>query len=50
MFVIVGLTILLVYNGMTLSDCPVEKHQGGQHPVEQSVEELPVGALNRPEF
>ena len=46
MFVIAGLTVLLLYNGMGLSDCPVEKHQGGHHPVEEAVEELPVGALN----
>ena len=40
MFVIAGLTVLLVYNGMELSECPV--HQAEQHPVE----ELSVGALN----
>jgi len=46
MFVMAGLTVLLVYNGMELSDCPVERHQGEQHPVDEPVEELPVGALN----
>jgi len=56
MFVIAGLTVLLVYNGMELSECPLEKQPRGQHPVEawpgeqhpveQPVEELPVGALN----
>ena len=40
MFVIAGLTVLLVYNGMELSECPV--YQAEQHPVE----ELSVGALN----
>ena len=40
MFVIAGLTVLLVYNGMELSECPV--YQAEQHPVE----ELSIGALN----
>ena len=46
MFVMAGLTVMLLYNGMELSDCPVDKHQEGHHPVEEPVEELPVGALN----
>ena len=49
MFVIAGLTVLLLYNGMGLSECAinqVEKQQQEQ-PVEQHpVEKLPVGALN----
>ena len=52
MFVIAGLTVLLVYNGMELSECPVyqakqqprkqhkvEAHQGKQHQVEANSEE-----------
>ena len=52
MFVIAGLTVLLVYNGMELSECPVyqveehlgeqnpvEAHPGGQHQVEANLEE-----------
>ena len=42
MFVIAGLTVLLVSNGMELSECPVTVHQAEQHPVE----ELSIGALN----
>ena len=52
MFVIAGLTVLLVYNGMELSECPVyqaeqqprkqhkvEAHPGKQHQVEANSEE-----------
>ena len=52
MFVIAGLTVLLVYNGMELSECPVyqaeqqprkqhkvEAHPGKQHQVEAKSEE-----------
>ncbi|XP_068757237.1 uncharacterized protein [Montipora capricornis] len=38
MFVIAGLTVLLVYNGMELSECPVEKPPGEQHPIESDVQ------------
>ena len=38
MFVIAGLTVLLVYNGMELSECPVEEQPGEQHPIELDVQ------------
>ena len=40
MFVIAGLTVLLLYNGMELSECPVYQAE------QDLVEELSVGALN----
>ncbi|XP_068696749.1 uncharacterized protein [Montipora foliosa] len=38
MFVIAGLTVLLVYNGMELSECPVKEQPGEQHPIESDVQ------------